>query len=73
VWCPFVVVWDICDSDLQIAIDGTPGDGVNVSRVDAVGGDVLGRFWFEFFAIFVLGFVNDVRCMTAAIIGVGGI
>jgi len=73
VWCPFVIVWDISDSDLQIVINGTPSDGISVSRVDVVGGDVLGRLWFECVAIFVLGFVNDVWCTMAAIISMGRI
>jgi len=60
-------------SDLCIAMDGTPGDGINVNRVDTVGGDVLGRLWFEFSVIFVLGFVDDVQFMMAAIISVSGI
>ncbi len=60
-------------SNLCIAMDGTPGDGINVNRVDTVGGDVLGRLWFKFNAIFILGFVNDVRFMMAAIIITSGI
>ncbi len=54
-----------------VAMEGTPGGGFDVNRVDSVGGDVLGRLGFEFILICVLVFVNDVRLMMAA--GVDGI
>ena len=72
-WCPFIVVCDIGDSDGHIAIDGTPSRGFTVSRVNSVEGDVLGMLGFEFISIFVLGFVNDVRLKMTVVIVVGGI
>jgi len=73
VWCPLIVVCDIGDSDGHIAMDGTPGRGFNVNRVDSVEGDVLGMLGFKFISIFVLVFVNDVQLKMTVIIIVGGI
>jgi len=42
-WCLLSVVCNVSSSDVQIVMDGTPNDGVNVNKVDLVGGDMLGR------------------------------
>jgi len=60
-WCPFVTVCNFSISNMHAAVDGTYGNGLDVSWVDLVCGNELGSHWFKFMLVVVLGFVEDVQ------------
>jgi len=72
--CLLSVVYNIGGSVGHVAMEGTPGGGFNVNRVDLVGGDVLCRLGFEFISmICILVFVNNVWLMMTAGVDMDGI